>query len=268
MRSDRVFRPYGGFEVIETAFAPPFATKTAFLLSAESDRGIQLVGSVDPNHAGLQMGGDLKRLIDGLAPDAGRQSIARMIGQLDRFIMGTKTHCDDDWTENFLTCDLSGGLNAADQGRWIEETFRGKLNAGLIRYCARLNALGNHVSNSRQLARRNDRAHIDRLVQGMPDTQAVHPCPQTLKETFGDAFLHQNARPGAANLSLVKPDRIHDTLHGGIEVGIIEHDKRRLAPEFECQGFTAAGGQFANLPPDGGGPGKSDLINIVMRGQK
>jgi hypothetical protein len=46
---------------------------------------------------------------------------------------------------------------------------------------------------------------------------------------FGNALLHQQARAGAADLALVEPDRIDDTLDCAVEIGVLENDEGRLA---------------------------------------
>ena len=53
-------------------------------------------------------------------------------------------------------------------------------------------------------------AHIDALVQRVTDAHMLHACLKFADELFSDIFLHQQARPGAADLALVEPDGIHN----------------------------------------------------------
>ena len=53
-------------------------------------------------------------------------------------------------------------------------------------------------------------------------------------DEFGrDVFLHEQARTGAAYLALVEPDRIHHAFDSSVQVGILEHHKRRLAAQLQ-----------------------------------
>ena len=55
-----------------------------------------------------------------------------------------------------------------------------------------------------------------------------------------DAFLHQQTAARTADLPLIEPDRIDQPLDRAVEVGIVKHDVRRLAPQFERQRLAAA----------------------------
>jgi hypothetical protein len=79
------------------------------------------------------------------------------------------------------------------------------------------------------LNRRDNRAHVHRLVERIADAQFFHARPQPVVELVGDAFLHDGARSGAADLALVEPDRVDDALDGRVEIGVLENDERRLA---------------------------------------
>src|SRR5690606_13689716 len=57
-----------GLEIGGHALAATLAPETALLIAAEADGGVELVGAVDPDHAGLEPGRDIEGEIDVLAP--------------------------------------------------------------------------------------------------------------------------------------------------------------------------------------------------------
>ncbi|MCY1238453.1 hypothetical protein D9M72_511930 [compost metagenome] len=98
----------------------------------------------------------------------------------------------------------------------------------------------------------------------MADTKRLHAALQTLVEERRHAFLHEDARTGAANLALVEPNGVHHTLNGAVDVGIVKDDERRFAAEFQRQRLAGAGGAFANEPADLRRACKGDLVDIRM----
>ena len=51
---------------------------------------------------------------------------------------------------------------------------------------------------------------------------------------------------------------------GAIEVGVVEHDKRRLAAQLERQAFPGPGGRLADDAADLGRAGERDLVDARM----
>ena len=54
-------------------------------------------------------------------------------------------------------------------------------------------------------------------------------------QCVGDAALDQHTRAGAAELAVHHDERRHDLWHHHVQVGIVEHDQRRLAAQFQVQ---------------------------------
>ena len=61
-----------------------------------------------------------------------------------------------------------------------------------------------------------------------------------VEELVGDFFLQQQARTGDAGLALIVEDGEGRTVDGGHERGIVEHDVRALAAEFELHALQIA----------------------------
>ncbi len=111
-------------------------------------------------------------------------------------------------------------------------------------------------------------AHVDALVERVAEAEAVHPVLQLGVEAVGDAFLHDEARAGAADLALVEPDRVDQAFDRAIEIGIVEDDVGRLAAKFERQRLAGAGRGFADLAADLGRAGEGDLVDARVGDQR
>ena len=81
---------------------------------------------------------------------------------------------------------------------------------------------------------------------------------------LGDAFLHEQARAGAADLALVEPDGVDHALDRAVEIGVVEDDEGRLAAELQRQLLAGAGGRLADDAADLGRAGEGDLVDVRM----
>jgi hypothetical protein len=84
-----------------------------------------------------------------------------------------------------------------------------------------------------RVAPRNDGADVDGLVERKPDSQSAHAVADLADQRLRDAFLHQQARTGAADLPLVEPDSVDQAFNGAVEIGVVENDEGRFAAELE-----------------------------------
>src|ERR1700724_2629343 len=81
----RGFLKPNGLEVFEQSFTAALAAKSALAITAKPARSIEEIPAVHPDHAGFELCGDVQRNVDALAPDAGRQAVDGIVGELDRF---------------------------------------------------------------------------------------------------------------------------------------------------------------------------------------
>ena len=79
---------------------------------------------------------------------------------------------------------------------------------------------------------------------------------QTLDDVLVDAFRNEQARAGAADVSLVEVDRLDDSLDGLIEGGVFVHDQGGLPAEFERKPKRLAGRLSTDRLADLGRAGK------------
>ena len=71
------------------------------------------------------------------------------------------------------------------------------------------------------------------LSSGEPSRSVSMRARSFAIEPLAHAFLHEQPRAGAADLSLVEPDRVDDAFDDGVEIGVVEHDERRLPAQLE-----------------------------------
>ena len=109
--------------------------------------------------------------------------------------------------------------------------------------------------------RRDDRADIGRLVERIA-TRKFAMRAAAWRTAVGGAFRDQEPGTRAADLALIKPDRVDHAFHGAVEIGIVEHDERGFAAELERQ-FSRAGGTL-RIPAHLSRTGEGDLIDARM----
>ena len=257
-------RPCFQFQIFVDAFTPAFPAKAGFTVTAKTHSRIKKICRIHPNHAALQLGGDVESKPNGLAPHARRQSIAAIVGQHHRFIRRAEGHAHQHWPEDFFGRHRRRGFHIGEQ-RGREETARhGKRNLRLEFFSSLSHALFNQQANPLELDRINDGPHINGLVQRMANPELAHAPLQPLDEFGGHALLHQKPRSRAAHLPLIEPDGIDNPFNRAIKICIIKNDERRFAAELQRQGFSGPRRCLADQASHLGGTGKGDLVDARM----
>ena len=99
------------------------------------------------------------------------------------------------------------------------------------------------------------------LSSGSPTRSFAIRAFSLAHEARRDALGDQQPRAGAAHLPLVEQDPVDHALDGAVEIGVVEHDERRLAAEFQAQPLARPGRRPADQPPDLGRAGEGDLVD-------
>src|SRR4029077_13693381 len=81
-------------------------------------------------------------------------------------------------------------------------------------------------------------------------------------ERLVDRLLHEEARAGAADVSLVEVDAVDDPLYRLVERGVVEDDVRGLPAEFERQLLAGARQLPLDLLPHLGRARERDLVDV------
>src|SRR5205807_692550 len=88
-----------------------------------------------------------------------------------------------------------------------------------------------------ELRLRVDRADVGIFVERIADTQRRDAVAQLAEHERKNVLLHQQARAGAANVTLIEKDAADRALDRLINRRIIANDIRRLPAKFERQFF-------------------------------
>src|SRR4030095_11063881 len=115
-----------------------------------------------------------------------------------------------------------------------------------------------------QLVGRVDGADIGVLVERVAYAQRRQTALERGENLVVHRFLDEQARAGAADMTLVKEDAVDDPFHRLVDGRVVEDDVRRLAAELEGHLLVAACHRTRDQPPDLGGPGESHLVDVRM----
>ncbi len=99
---DGLLLPGLGLQILESTLAAAFAAEARFAVAAKANRGIEEIGGIDPDDAAFELRRHIEGKADGLTPQACRQAIARIVGELDGFIGRAESVSDEHGTEDFL----------------------------------------------------------------------------------------------------------------------------------------------------------------------
>ncbi len=244
------------------AFAATFTAEAALLVATKADRGIEIVGAVDPDHTGLELGRDIEGQIDVLAPDGGGEAIFGVVGQGHSFLGGTEAHGHQNRPEDFLGDKGICRRDIGDQRRLEEAALGWDSTVRLVDHRALGGAPLHQFANALDLDGGDHGADIDGLVERITNAQGRHALLELGDEALLDALLHEQAGTGAADLALIEPDGIDQAFDGAVDVGILEDDVGALAAQFERKALAGASGGFADDLADFGGAGEGDLVDI------
>src|SRR6185295_15922233 len=249
-------------QVLPEPFLAALAAEAALAVAAEAGGGVEEVGAVDPYRAGLDLGRQVESEVDVLGPDARREAVAGVVRQLDGLLRRAEGHGDEHRAEDL---DLGDGVRRrhfGEQGRLIEPAVPRAAPGGLPELGAFLDSLAHQPLDALELHRRDDSADIDGLVSGVSHPQGLHASAEPGIDRLGDALLDDQARAGAADLSLVEPDGVHHALDRAVEVGVVEDHEGGLAAELQGELLAGARRGLADEAADLGGTGEGELVDV------
>ena len=189
-------------QIFQQAFPAALAAESALAVAAETAGSVEQVRAVHPDDPSFQLRGNMQCHVDVLAPNAGRQAIDGVVGQLNRFSRSAKRHRSQHGSEDLLLRNDGCGMHIAQQRGRIVKAARRQSDLRLPASCALRDSLANHALNTIELHARDDRTDVDCLIQRKADAQRAHALADLADQSLGDAFLHQQARARAAHLAL------------------------------------------------------------------
>src|SRR5271156_1677034 len=100
-----------------------FTAPSRLLVAAERQGWIKHVVAVEPHRSGAKLGSDTVRFADVARPDRGRESVDRIVGELDDLVRIIEGNCSDDGAKDFLADDFHVRLHV-DQDGGLDEISR------------------------------------------------------------------------------------------------------------------------------------------------
>ncbi len=113
-----------------------------------------------------------------------------------------------------------------------------------------------------------DRTDVGVLVERIADPQGGHPALEPCQHVVRDALLHEQARAGAADVTLVEEDAVDDALDSLVERGVVEDDVRGLAAELEGDPLVGAGHGLGDRASHLGRAGERHLVDVRVGDQR
>ena len=127
--------------------------------------------------------------------------------------------------------------------------------------CQHGRALADGILNVRsaliELVLRNQRPDIRGEVERGAQTQRLRPARKCIHEAVKDAALHIEAFKRNAHLTRIGEAPLDRAVDGPAEVGVIQHDHRVLAPQFERALGQILAGLAGNTPAGFGAAGEA-----------
>ena len=199
-------------------------------------------------------------------PDARDEAVRRAVRQRDGFVLVDETHRGEHGAEHFLLREPVRRRHVAQQrGRLVEAAFgrvgddlpvRGHRNAVVLR-------VGQEIPHALLLLRVDQRAAVE-VGAARADAQPVERGGEPLDERLVHRALDQHAAAGRTGLPAVLHDRGHEHGRRRFEIGVGEHDLRRLAAEFERDGYVVLGRHLRDQLAGGRRSRERDVVDAGM----
>src|SRR5690606_34321918 len=87
------------------------------------------------------------------------------------------------------------------------------------------------LADAVELLLRVNGTDIGVLVERVAETKRRQALLKSVDDLVVHVLLNEQARTGAADVTLVEEDAVDDALDGLVDRGVVEDDVRRLAPE-------------------------------------
>ncbi|MNS91257.1 hypothetical protein D3C72_1253380 [compost metagenome] len=130
-----------------------------------------------------------------------------------------------------------------------------------------LHRVGDMLADFFHGGRINQRADGDTIIHAITDFQLGHCHLQLFGKGVVNAVLYQEAVGANAGLAGVAIFGRDGTGDGGVQIGIVKHDKRRIAAQFHTGFFDGRGTLRQQLRTHFGAAGKGEFAYVRVGGQ-
>src|SRR3954447_24362598 len=218
-------------EVLLQPLGPALAAVAGLLDAAERRPGVGDHALVEADHAGVELLDHAERAVDVLRVDVGDEAVLGVVGDGDRLVLVGEAADRCDRSEDLLAQELGVVRDVREHRRLVEV-------AGAVELVAAdddLRALADRVlDEARDLAALivvDERADLHVGLGAAADLHLADLRAELLGEVAGDRARDVEAVRRRARLAAVAHLRDERALDGGVEVGVLEDEERRVAAE-------------------------------------
>ena len=245
-----------------------FTTDAGLLVAAKRCACRQIVVGIHPHTARADTACDLHGCIDILGEYRAAEAVHAVIGQRDDFVSGLEFLYYDDRSEDFFLAHAAVRL-VSDKDGWFHEialvaavcriAFAAR-HEGRALFDADLDVIQDFIL----LGFVDLRTELGRWIRRIADLDRFEGRFQVFQEFIEDAFLHEETRAGAADLSLIEEDALAGTVDGLRKVAVVKDDVCGFPAELERTGDELVAGRLIHAVADFGGAGEGELVQIRM----
>src|SRR5690606_13620151 len=229
------------------AAVPPDAAR---LHAAERRWQVPDVVRVDPHHADVQSLSEPVGPGRVLRPHVRCQAVVDVVGYVQRLLLVPKRDRGEDGAEYLLAGDTHGRPGIAEErGPHVEAPEPGvRATAG-----GHQGALADREvevrGDLRQMVGVDERAHLGRGVERVPDDDARGAVRQRGRELVVYGVLYEDAAARSAALAVEAVDHEADGVQRTLQVRVVEHHGRVLTTQLEVDAFEGGGALGHDLRP-------------------
>ena len=189
------------------------------------------------------------------AEDRRRQPVLGVVGDAHRLVGAVHRHDRDDRPERLLAVDAHLGRHAGEHGRARSGCRRPPRRRARSAPLARASSISSMIALARA-RRRSTGPIIVPWSRGSPTVSRRARSASLLAELVRHRAVGHDALRRHADLARVHERAEARGVGGGVEVGVGEHDLRRLAAELEQAALEVLGALRGDDPPDARGAGE------------
>ena len=227
---------------------------------------------VDPHNARFQRVSHAVGPVDVPGEHAAGQAEGGVVGPRQHFLLIAETEQRHHRPEDLL----------ADEGHIVVQVVehRGRHEVAVLEAghpgplaadqhaAAFLLALFNVVEHMPHMPLADQRTHVGLRVERIAQYHLAGARQQFFHEGVLHRFVHEHPGAVGAHLALGVEITQQRAGHGVIQVGVLEHDQRRLAAQFQGHRFQGIGGGTHHRLAGAHLAGERDLVDARVRGQR
>ncbi|GJE71783.1 hypothetical protein CHKEEEPN_3332 [Methylorubrum podarium] len=220
---------------------------------------------VDRDHAGLDARPDPVRAGGGAGIGVGREPVGQAVGLGQRLLVLREATDRGDRPERLLVHDPGLVRHVGEDGG-LEEVAA-IADAAAAGEQPRTLGLGVGHERLHRLdpAAVDEGAHLRLGIEAVADLERLRGRDEAVDEAVVDAVLHEEAGRGDADLTGIAVLVGGEHPHGGVDVGVVEHDRRGVAAELHRRPLHVLARERRELLADRGRAGEGDLADHRMR---